>query len=135
MIRVTEELGIKPFIDDQDRGVTDDEDVEDQEGMERHGGNEAYSGPIVKVWTKYGRYYYPGKSVDAENIPDSIHKKLTTTAEKYIIHWHGKNKYSAIYKHNVELLGENQTDKVRAEKSPSIHKNYHLTFSDSAEEE
>ena len=32
---VTEELGIEPFIDDQDTGVTDDEDVEDQEDMER----------------------------------------------------------------------------------------------------
>lgn len=49
------ELEIEPFIDDQDSGVTDD-DVKDQEDMDRYGGNKKYS-----AWAKYGRYHYPRK--------------------------------------------------------------------------
>ena len=35
------------FLDDQDRGVTDDEDFEDQEDMEGHGGDETNKGAVA----------------------------------------------------------------------------------------
>ena len=87
------------------------------------------------VWTKYGSYYYPGRLVDADNVPGDIHKKLPTTAEKYTICWYEENNYSIIQKHKVEGLGNNRIDKARAEQSLSIQKNYHLALYDSVKEE
>lgn len=113
--------------------VVDNEDVADQKYMEGHEDNKTYRGAIVLA--KYDRYYYPVKVVDIDNVSDSICKKLPTTADKYIIHWYGENNCSAIQKQKVELLGKNQFDKARAEQSPSIQKNYHLTLSDSVEKE
>ena len=46
MTGVTDELENEPFIDDQNRRVTDDEDVEDQKDMERHGSDETYTDAI-----------------------------------------------------------------------------------------
>ena len=86
MTGVTEELENESFIGDQDRGVTDDEDMEESprgHGGGGHGVGEAYRGAIA--WAKYGRYYYQGQVVDVDNIPDSMRKKLLTTAEKYIM--------------------------------------------------
>ena len=64
-----------------------------QEDMEGHVSDETYTDAIVSA--KYGRYY-PGKIVDADNVPDSSGKKWPTTAEKYIIYWYEENNYCAI---------------------------------------
>ena len=37
MTGITEDLENESFIDHQDRGITDDKNVEDQEDMEEHG--------------------------------------------------------------------------------------------------
>ena len=121
MAGVTEDLENEPFIDDQDRGVTDDEDVEDQENMEGHGSDEAYR--VAIAWANYGRYYYQGKVVAVGNIPYTIRKKLPTEAEKYFIHWIGDNNYSTIQTQILELLRGNWIYKARAEQPPSIQKN------------
>ena len=47
---VTENLENEPFIGDQDTRVTDDEDVEDQEDIERDGGDKRYRDEIA--WAK-----------------------------------------------------------------------------------
>ena len=133
MAGVTEDLEIEPFIDDQDRGVTDDEDVEDQENMEVHGSDEAYR--VAIAWANYGRYYYQGKAVAVGNILYIIRKKLPTEAEKYFIHWIGDNNYSTIQTQILELLRGNWIYKARAEQPPSIQKNYLLALSDSVEKE
>ena len=83
MTAVTGDLENEPFIDDQESGDTDDEDVEDQKDVEGRGGEETNRGAIA--WAKYDRYYYQGKVVDVENIPDDVCKKLPTT-KRYVIH-------------------------------------------------
>ena len=81
----------EPFTDDQDRGVTDDEDVEHQEDMRG-----AWRRRNIQRHNNLGRYYCPGKVVEVNNVPDNMCKKLQTTAEIYIIYWYGENNYSAI---------------------------------------
>ena len=79
---VTEDLENEPFIDDQDRGVTDDEDVEDQENMEVHASDEAYR--VAIAWANYGRYYYQGKVVAVGN--SLYHTQKITNRSRKIFH-------------------------------------------------
>ena len=117
------------FVDDQDIGLTDDEDQEDALVDENIAGqDEVYTGSVV--WGKYGRHFYPEKIVDIDAVPSKYKNKLPSTEYKYVIYWYGETSYSVIAKEKVELLGRNRVDKARSQMSKQIEQRYHLALAD-----
>ena len=83
------------------------------------------------VWAKHGRVWYPAKVVHLDSVPINIAKLLGRSAtNKIVVQWWNEDNYSALHESKVELLGRNQIDEFRANRSRQVSRNYHLAVAE-----
>ena len=106
--------------DDESENEIDESSTEENENEEHNPGD--------IVWAQHGRIWYPAQVVTSGDLPPQLQKQFSTLKQKVIVKWFGENNFSYLNPEQIDSLGENLVDALRAAKSKYIMENYNIAL-------